>query len=460
MAPSAVEINLCVIIPTYNNANTVGNVVEGVLHKCSNVIVVNDGCTDSTEKILSEFGSAIHIVSYSRNRGKGYALVQGFKKAKELGFTHAITIDADGQHFTEDIDLFIEKIKSSPESIIVGGRNLKEKNMPSKNSFANKFSNFWFTLQTGRKLSDTQSGYRCYPIARLKGLNLITSRYEAELELLVYAHWCGVKIEEISILNTFLCLGALLFGYPAKLLRGLKRAAYTIFSFLCFIVMSIELTIRGFFILTIGGATQKNKLRYHQILCRRAKFVVNHIPGTTYEFTNESGEKFETPCVIISNHQSHLDLMAIMMLTPKLIILTKKWVWRNPFYGAIIRYADYFPVTESDTMNEHIKRKVENGYSVVIFPEGTRSPDCRIQRFHRGAFYMAKEFGLDITPVFINGFGQVLPKKSFYLRKGKLSMEVMQRVKRENLEEDWRETCRSFHLLYKNKMNEKVRCNR
>ena len=234
---------LCAIIPTYNNATTVVSVIEGVYRYCKEIIVVTDGCTDATEENLKHCESPFVLVSYAKNRGKGYALTKGFEEARKRGFTHAITIDADGQHFPEDIPSFVEKGELHPEAFIVGNRNLNEKNMPRGNTFANKFSNFWFQLQTGVDLGDTQSGFRLYPLQRLHGLRYITSRYEAELELLVYASWRGEEIlsvpvrvyyppaEErvshfrpfkdfmrITMLNCVLCIGAIFYkGKKAKM---------------------------------------------------------------------------------------------------------------------------------------------------------------------------------------------------------------------------------------------------
>ena len=440
--------------------------IEDVEKYCSSIIVVNDGSTDDTAAILQSIPSPIEVVSYPDNRGKGYALVTGFKKAKALGYTHAITIDADGQHFADDIPCFIEGLKHNPEGFIVGCRNLTEENMPRQNTFANRFSNFWFRLQTGINLPDTQSGYRLYTLSSLKGLNLITSRYESELELLVYAAWAGVDItsvnvkvyyppaEErvshfrpiydffsISVFNTVLCLGALLYGA--------RQWAYTIFSFCFFLVAALYLTVLGFVLLTLGGKTAKHKETYHRILQRVAKFVIHHVPGTTYSYVNDSHESFATPAMIVSNHQSHLDLMGVMMMTPKLIILTKNWVWHNPFYGIIIRYADFFPMTDTEQMMDDLSLKIKEGYSVVIFPEGTRSATCRIQRFHRGAFYLAEKLNLDIIPVFIKGFGKVLPKTSFHLHPGHMSLEVWPRMKRQDIAgTDYRVLTKKIHQMY------------
>lgn len=235
----------------------------------------------------------------------------------------------------------------------------------------------------------------------------------------------------------------------------IRQTAYTVFSFCYFIGFAIDMTVRGFFLLTLGGATEAHKRKFHAILQRKSRFVINHVPGTTFSYSNPDGETFEKPSVIICNHQSHLDLMAVMMLTPNLIILTKKWVWHNPFYGIVIRYADYFPITDTEEMMQDISKKVEEGYSVVIFPEGTRSADCRILRFHRGAFYLAEQLNLDIVPVFINGFGKVLPKESFHLHPGHMSLEVMKRVRRDEEQEDYRDMTKRMHRLYIKK-NEEV----
>ncbi|MBQ6203314.1 MAG: 1-acyl-sn-glycerol-3-phosphate acyltransferase [Prevotella sp.] len=243
-----------------------------------------------------------------------------------------------------------------------------------------------------------------------------------------------------------------------RILYLIRQAAYTVYSFCFFLCLAIELTVRGFLMITLCGATDENKLKYHRLLQRRARFVVNHIPGTTFTYDNTVGETFEKPAVIVSNHQSHLDLMAIIMLTPKLIILTKGWVWHNPFYGIVIRYADYFPISDTENMATVVEEKVGKGYSVVIFPEGTRSPDCHIQRFHRGAFYLAEKIGLDIIPVFIKGFGQVLPKTSWHLHPGRMSLEVMPRIRRDvdGQTIGYREMTRKLHGLYVKKNDEEV----
>ena len=241
---------ICVVIPVYNNEKSIRDVVMRSLAQCDDVIVVNDGSTDSTGEILHSIDN-ITIVEYpdNRNKGKGHALRCGFRKAMDLGFQYAITLDGDGQHFPEDIPILLKANIEHPGTIVVGKRkDLQNASRSKGSSFANKFANFWFMVQTLTKLDDTQSGFRLYPLHKLYGLSLISARYEAELELLVLPRWHGVQIvstevnvyyppqEErvshfrpaadftrISILNTILCILAIVYALPLAILRGIWR---------------------------------------------------------------------------------------------------------------------------------------------------------------------------------------------------------------------------------------------
>jgi glycosyltransferase involved in cell wall biosynthesis len=244
---------VCVLIPTYNNEQTLVRVIEDVLGYTQNIIVVNDGSTDQTLELLREFKS-IQLVSYSQNQGKGFALRQGFKRAVESGFEYAISIDSDGQHFADDLPAFLEKLEQHPKAIIIGARNMEQSSVPGKSSFGNKFSNFWFHVETGLKLDDTQSGYRLYPVLLLKDIKFITRKYEFEIEVLVRAAWNGIEVlqvpvkvfyaekekrvshfrpfrdfSRISILNTVLVLITFLWIKPRDFYRSFKKKSYAIF---------------------------------------------------------------------------------------------------------------------------------------------------------------------------------------------------------------------------------------
>ncbi len=239
-------LNCCVIIPTYNNRQTISTVINDVLKFCTDIIVVNDGATDDTPELLKAF-SNIQVISYFPNRGKGIALRTGIKAAQDKGYRYAITIDSDGQHFADDIPVFLDKIEEQPDSLLIGARNLNQENMPKKNTFGNKFSNFWFMLFTGINLPDTQSGYRLYPIQKMKGARYFTSKYEFEIEVSVKAAWRGITVlpvpikvfyaegdkrvshfrpgkdfTRISLLNAYLFFPAILWYKPIRIIKHLS----------------------------------------------------------------------------------------------------------------------------------------------------------------------------------------------------------------------------------------------
>ena len=193
-------MRILVLVPTYNNAKTLQTVLDRLWVHTHDIMVVNDGSTDETLQLLHRYPHPINIVTYPENRGKGYALVTGFREAMRLGYDHAITIDSDGQHYPEDLPLFLRKASELERpTIIVGSRELEHENKSRAATFATRLANFWFAFQTWHYLPDTQSGYRLYPLHHLHGLDLITSRYEAELELLVFAAWHGVAIDTVPI---------------------------------------------------------------------------------------------------------------------------------------------------------------------------------------------------------------------------------------------------------------------
>ena len=145
-------------------------------------------------------------------------------------------------------------------------------------------------------------------------------------------------------------------------------------------------------------------------------------------------EAFNKPHVVICNHQSHFDLMCMLIFTPNIIFLTNDWVWRNPFYGLVIRNAEYYPVANGmEEMMPQLRSLAERGYSIAVFPEGTRSPNCKIGRFHQGAFYIAQQLGLDVLPMCLYGPGKILPKGKHSLNRGPIYIEVGAPVSQQQL---------------------------
>lgn len=240
----------CVIIPTYNHDVALESVIRGVLEYTDDIIVVNDGSTDRTAEILKKF-ETLHVISYAKNRGKGYALQTGFREAQKSGFTYAITIDSDGQHFPEDLVKFIDKVEEFPGSVVLGARNMIQSSVPGTSNFGHNFSIFWFRVETGIKVPDVQTGFRLYPLQSMKGLRLFTHKYEFEVEVLVKLAWKGVNItsvpvkvyyapkgervshfrkfndfSRVSLINTILVFMAILWMRPFLFIRNLRTKSF------------------------------------------------------------------------------------------------------------------------------------------------------------------------------------------------------------------------------------------
>lgn len=451
---------VCVIIPTYNNAGTIADVVKRTLLHCDDVIVVNDGATDSTKEILTGI-SGITLINSPKNEGKGAALRRGFRKALEQGFTYAITLDADGQHYPEDLPLFLEANIEHPGCLIVGERNLEGVERSKGSSFANAFSNFWFCVQTFHRLPDTQTGYRLYPLKKLIGLSLLTSRYEAELELMVFASWHGVKLvskpvnvfypkpEErvshfrpgldftrISILNTILCLLAVVYGIPCFLYRSIKTGLFTTTTYLVYLVGGLTITPIAFGKYLYTKTTKNPSRILHRTITTFSKSVTKllGIFGAKVTVENPNDETFTKPVLIVCNHQSQLDLMIQLSQTNKVVFLTNDWVWKNPVFGAIVRCAEYYPVSLGlETLIPKLKELVDRGYSISIFPEGTRSENGEIKRFHKGIFHIASLLNLDVLPLTIYGTGKVMPKRGWLIKKWPIWLHIGKRLNSEDL---------------------------
>lgn len=243
-----------VIIPTYNNAGTLQDVLSRTLAQGLPVVVVDDGCTDNTGEILDSVIAGLNpvivgpdrqsltVLTHSRNLGKGAALKTAFRWALENGYRYAVTIDSDAQHYPEDIPVLLAS--KGEKTLVVGSRTTRGGN--AGGSFANRFSNFWFTAYTGIRLTDTQTGFRLYPLRDLPSLKVVGNRYEAELSLLLFSAWKGLSLVpvqvrvnypkdrvthfrpfrdfmRITLVNIIGLFIALFYGWPRILLRKLLK---------------------------------------------------------------------------------------------------------------------------------------------------------------------------------------------------------------------------------------------
>lgn len=240
------QLGIVVIVPTYNNDKTLRRVLDGILVYTDRIIVVNDGSTDSTNSTIDTYPSIIKL-HHSHNKGKGIALQNGLQKARSLGFSYAITIDSDGQHYPDDLPVFVEEISKHDDPVLlIGNRNMSHDSVPRKSSFGNKFSNFWFWVETGIKLTDTQSGYRAYPLQYIPKI-FFTPKFEFEIEIIVRSAWKNILVKNIpvkvlydpeervshfrpfrdftriSILNTVLVFLTFFYIYPRNFFRSFKK---------------------------------------------------------------------------------------------------------------------------------------------------------------------------------------------------------------------------------------------
>lgn len=204
----------------------------------------------------------------------------------------------------------------------------------------------------------------------------------------------------------------------------------TLFSQVWFLTGSIIVSFLGFVFIQLNPFNKdKGRYWFHVAIAGFSKSLIYIMANVKKAILNPLHEDFRKPAIIICNHQSGLDNFLMMMQHPKLIVLTNDRVRNAPVSGAIVRMADYYSASSGiENSLPAIEKKVEQGYSVVIFPEGTRSTDGRIRRFHKGAFYLAEKLNLDILPVIIHGSGYTLSKNDILVKDGKITIQYLPRI--------------------------------
>jgi 1-acyl-sn-glycerol-3-phosphate acyltransferase len=210
----------------------------------------------------------------------------------------------------------------------------------------------------------------------------------------------------------------------------IKRLIHSTLSFLYFGLGGFVLSVFGNIMMAILPFSKKTKLvSFHYLLSKFMGSVFLTYPSNRRKVINHSNEDFKKPAVIIANHSSFLDILAVGMLSPKIIFLVSDWVYNSPIFGLGVRMVGFYPVSSGmDNGVEHLRDKVEQGFSIMVFPEGSRSENNSINRFHKGAFYLAEQFNLDIIPVVIHGYSEVLPKGDFVINGGVTTVEILDRI--------------------------------
>lgn len=260
---------------------------------------------------------------------------------------------------------------------------------------------------------------------------------------LIFArHPALTSISSVSLIGVFAALVITFIFYPIlfRLLisgRAKKGKAplqlmtflHSVLSFLYFglggiVLSAVSLILK---ILPFGQKSKMKAFRYAMSKCMESVLYTNFF--VRKKIRNPDSEKFDKPAVIIANHSSFLDILAIGMLSPKLIYLVSDWVYNSPVFGKAVRAAGFYPVSEGlEGGVEHLRQKVAEGYSLVIFPEGTRSETNQVRRFHKGAFYLAGHFNLDIVPIIIHGNSETLPKGDFIIYDGSITINILPRI--------------------------------
>jgi len=204
----------------------------------------------------------------------------------------------------------------------------------------------------------------------------------------------------------------------------------TIYCFLYFFAGCIVIQFCMAILAILPIKRQRKKDYIHHIIYLFTRLFLNTMLTVKIIRNNPSGESFEKPSLIIANHQSFIDILLLLSTTPKIVMVTNRWVWNSPFFGRIVRYVGFRNIDDGyDSLADSLRKQVDAGYSIVIFPEGTRSADCTIRRFHKGAFYLAEKLHLDIIPIVLYGTGHISSKdRPFHIKSGLIAANIMKRI--------------------------------
>ncbi len=211
-------------------------------------------------------------------------------------------------------------------------------------------------------------------------------------------------------------------------------------------------------VLKIVPVSKKTKMGwFHKSMSKLMGSVLYSNPFLKKEVINQGNETFEKPVMVISNHSSFLDILAVGMLHPKMVYLVNDWVYNSPVFGKAVRSAGFYPVSQGlEKGIEHLRKKVAQGYSLIAFPEGGRSYTNRIKRFHKGAFFLAEQFNLDIVPILIHGNSEILPKGAFVIRDGSITLKILDRIPTtdKRFGEGYRERTKKIAAHFKNEFQD------
>mgnify|MGYP003498850754 FL=1 len=262
---------------------------------------------------------------------------------------------------------------------------------------------------------------------------------------LIFAEHPALKsISSVSLIGVFAALLITFIFYPIlfkicvfnRVKKGkspitLRLLIHSTLSFIYYGLGGFLLSLVGELVMKIIPLKRETKMMwFRRTMSKFMKSVLYSNPFVNKKVVNDYKETFEKSSVIISNHTSFLDTLAVGMLSPKIIFLVNDWVYNSPFFGRAVKLAGFYPVSQGvEGSVEHLREKVEQGFSLMVFPEGSRSEDGNIQRFHKGAFYLAEHFNLDVLPIFIHGNSDALPKGDHIIYDENTTVVIGKRIK-------------------------------
>lgn len=202
-------LNPIILLPTYNNAHKLASVLDGVAALGPPMLIVNDGSTDDTVGLVDRFVAdhtqpIVHRIDHVRNRGKGAALRTGFAEAARLGYSHALTIDTDGQHDPADAPALLAAAAEQPTALVLGTRDARAPDYPARSRVGRQFSNLCIFIASGRRVEDSQSGYRVYPLGLTQAVTCRAGRFGYEAEILTRSGWAGCPLVQVPIRTIYL----------------------------------------------------------------------------------------------------------------------------------------------------------------------------------------------------------------------------------------------------------------
>jgi uncharacterized protein len=216
-------------------------------------------------------------------------------------------------------------------------------------------------------------------------------------------------------------------GFPPMSLGMLLKS---VFAFGFFILGCIVLSIAGFFLVVINPLFRKTGRRIFNFMVSKTTWAQLYVMiNLKKRILRDEKTDFSKPAILVANHQSVIDILAMIMLNPRIILMTNHWVWNSPLFGYIVRMAGYYPIMEgAEPGIDALRERIRDGYSIAVFPEGTRSKDGTIGRFHKGAFYLAEQLSLDIIPVVLHGTGDCITKGSFSVNDTTITVRILPRI--------------------------------